>query len=46
MKTIKLFIMSLFLTSCSGKNMFDFNPYTTIVKQIYLEHKKGFNEKD
>ena len=39
MKWIKIIIMSLFLTSCA-KDMFEFNPYTTIVKQLYMETKK------
>ena len=39
MKWIKIIIMSLFLTSCA-KDMFEFNPYTTIVKQLYMESKK------
>ena len=39
MRYIKIIIMSLFLTSCA-KNMFEFNPYTTIAKQLYMEGKK------
>ena len=39
MRYIKIIIMSLFLTSCA-KDMFEFNPYTTIVKQLYMEGKK------
>ena len=39
MKWIKIIIMGLFLTSCA-KDMFEFNPYTTVVKQLYMESKK------
>ena len=36
MRYIKIIIMSLFLTSCA-KDMFEFNPYTTIAKQLYMK---------
>jgi len=32
-------LTSLLLTSCA-KDMLEFNPYTTVIKQIYMEAKK------
>jgi len=34
MKWIQLIILCLFLNSCA-KDMLEFNPYTTIAKQLY-----------
>lgn len=33
-------LTSLLLTSCA-KDMLEFNPYTTVIKQIYMEAKKS-----
>jgi len=36
---LKIVVFCLLLNSCA-KDMFEFNPYTTIVKQFYMESKK------